>query len=317
MKGLRDYGPMVAGGGLVCLLALSSAVAHADGTTPDKDWKDAAAVASQFFRAGQAAYDRSEYRAAALAFMEAYRRVPRGAVIYNAGRAWEAAADKEQAADAFARALQHPDFKNDDATFAREHLAALEASLALAEVTGPVGGTVLVSGAERGIIPVLVHLSLGVHEVRVRRRDGTEVSRSVKMSGPGERISIALEDSPAPPQATAPLTAPVPDRAPGSLRTGMWISIGAAAVLTGVGIYSYARFVNGRSAFEQGGSHDGSLRDDAQRWRTSTYVFWGGAAVAAFLGGVLFVVSSDANPRARSPVGELRIGTSGASGILR
>ena len=67
---------------LVCAL-VSGAVAGvppACAEEPTAEATAADATAAQFFRAGRAAFERHEYRAAALAFEEAFRQSPRGAM---------------------------------------------------------------------------------------------------------------------------------------------------------------------------------------------------------------------------------------------
>ena len=49
--------------------------------------------AARLFRAASDAYARHDFREAAVQFESAYRTAPRGAAIYNAGLAWEAAGD--------------------------------------------------------------------------------------------------------------------------------------------------------------------------------------------------------------------------------
>jgi hypothetical protein len=264
-------------------------------------------VAAQFFRAGRAAYERKEYRAAALAFTEAYKRLPRGGAIYNAARSWEAALEPDLAADAFARALGQSDLDADDAAYANEHLAALEAQLAIVDVTQPPAAIVIVRGVERGPVPAVVHIAPGKHEVHVRRRDGSDVARTIEVTRPGEHVTLAFEDvwqpKPAPP---APAPAPAPEAPPRPWPA--YASLGLSAALTGVGVYTYVRFADARSTFEQNGSHDASERDTAQKWRSFTYAFWGGALAFAALGAVLLFTADTRPTRARAA---LRVDASG------
>src|SRR5262249_47150270 len=61
------------------------------------------------FRAASEAYGRGEYAAAARAFEESYRLVPRAAAVYNAARAWQAAGERARAADDYEAALKRTD----------------------------------------------------------------------------------------------------------------------------------------------------------------------------------------------------------------
>lgn len=279
----------------VALSLLSGGPARA-GDSSSASEKDAATVAAHFFRAGRAAYDREEYRAAALAFTEAYRRVPKSAAMYDAGRSWEAAHEVELAADAFLIALRNDDLAAQDADYARTHLAALSASLAIVDVRGPAGALVSVRGMERGAIPLSLHLAPGSHEIHARRRDGSDIAQSVTLAGAGERAQIAFEDvhvavPPPPPASRPPLqpSRPTPVIA--------WTVLGAAGAFALGGVYTYDRFASARATFEASAGHDATVHADAERWRTTTYVLWGGAAALGALGGILFVTS----PRGHTP----------------
>lgn len=301
---------------LVVLLALG--VSGPATAADEPAASDAATVAAQFFRAGRAAYDRKEYRAAALAFLEAYRRVPRAAAMYNAGRAWDAAGELDLAADAFTQAFDE-ELNAADATHARTRLDAIRASLGIVYVRAPTGAEVIVRGVDRGTVPATVHLAPGTHEVHVRRRDGSDVAKSVTIERPGERIEVAFDDvaapvpsqTPAPPPRTPapPPPSPPPDRSPPVVA---WALVAGAGALAIGGAYTYARFADARSTFESGGSHGNSLHDDALRWRTWTYALWGGAAALGITGGVLFYLQ----PRAPASSATVTVGPRGVAFTL-
>ena len=162
-------------------------------------------------------------------------------------------------------------------------------------VTAPAGALVLVRGAERGEIPTTLHLTPGTHDIHVHRRDGLEVVRTVTLARPGAREEIAVEAGPpaAPPPSpkpapplVAPAPAPPPHASPSPLA---WIGLAAAGAFAIGGGYTYFRFTDARGTFESGGSHDGALRDTAQRFRTWTYVLWGGAAALGVTTAILFL----------------------------
>ncbi len=306
---MRSFGRLVVVISLALGGTLDSAAARADEPAVD---------AAQFFRAGRAAYERKEYRAAALAFLEAYRRAPRAAAAYNAGRAWEAAGEPELGADAFARALEG-ELGPEDTAYARARLETHRELFARVDVVAPAGGVVFVRGAERGAIPTTVHLAPGAHEIRVRRRDGSEVARTLTLARAGERVELALEDTPPPPSAPPPKPSPAPPKAaplpPPERATPVfaWASLAGAGALGVAGAYTYSRFANARSSFESSGSHDGSTRDDAQRWRTWTYALWGSAAALGVTAAILFV--ADGRDRSRTTA-VLRLAPTGASVAL-
>jgi hypothetical protein len=257
--------------------------------------KDEATVAAQFFRAARAAYDRKEFRAAALAFLEAYRRVPKSAAVYDAGRAWEAAGERELACDAFNRALRAKDLAPEDTDYAQAHLQTLSAQLATVDVTAPVGASIVIRGVDRGTIPATIYLAPGSHEVHALRRDGSDVSHSIVLAQPGDHQEVALPDvviaeKIPTPEKKPPPPPPPPKRSP----LGAWLSFGGATALAVGGAITYDFFVTSRSTFEASGSRDSSAHDDAQKWRTVTLALWGSAVAFGALGGVLLLTSTSA-----------------------
>src|SRR4051812_49175857 len=89
-----------------------------------------AETAAQLFRTSAAAFARGEYRAAAIGFEEANRRVSNAAALYNAALAWSAAGEKARAADALGAALGAPGLTPEKEKDIRRHLEPLEAELA-------------------------------------------------------------------------------------------------------------------------------------------------------------------------------------------
>src|ERR1700691_3944493 len=87
---------------------------------------DDQAIAGQLFQAGLAAYERGDFKAAARAFTEANGRAPRGATLFNAGLAWEAAGERTRAADAYGAAIATRELPLTDAGTAARQLEALE-----------------------------------------------------------------------------------------------------------------------------------------------------------------------------------------------
>jgi hypothetical protein len=311
---------------------LASAPARAAGQAPDP-------TAAEFFRAAVAAYERHEFRAAALAFEEAYRRVPRSAAIYNAGRCWEAAGDRARAADAFMVALAARDLEEHDAQVARDRLAELTPSLATIEAQGLPTATVSVDGVDRGPLPRAIHVTPGEHTVHVLRRDGTVVVRRVTVAaGDVSTVSASNEDppesaAPPPPSPTAdghgdppssaqaspeapegqdasaalPVLPIVPERRAQSA-SGMpvWgaFCLGGAVALTTLGAAMYIKFEADKSSFEASSNQDASLHSNALDERTAAYVLWAGAGAAAVAAGVAFVRFRLPSPVAAS----LRVG---------
>jgi hypothetical protein len=259
-------------------------------------------AAAQFFRAGLAAYERHEYRAAALAFEEADRRAPRAAAMYNAARAWQAGGDSARAADAFAAALGGPNLGADETASANKGLLLLEPSLGKVVVTGPSSASLFFDETERGAIPKTVHASPGAHDVRVRRKDGSDVTRHlIVIAGQTESIAVPDLASLAPPTTVAEPKTPSSastDKVDGADKTLFrpwgYVAFGGTAALAIAGGLTYFGFTEERSSFDATNDHDSSLHASAEAYRAATYVLWSVGAACGVVGVVLAFV-----PRAR------------------
>jgi hypothetical protein len=266
-------------------------------------------AAAQFFRAGLAAYARHEYRAAALAFEEADRRAPRAAAMYNAARAWQAGGDPARAADAYAAALRGANLAADEAALAEKGLRSLEPALGKVEVTGPSTANLFFDESERGPIPRTVHANPGAHDVRVRKKDGADLTRHViVIAGQTETIAVPDDVAPMPgPGLVEPKVALV-SRLPAEsahrtlFRPWGFVAFGGAAALALAGGVTYFGFTQERSSFDAGGDRDGTLHTAAETYRATTYVLWSAAAACGVAGVVLAFV-----PRG---------GESGSTGVL-
>ncbi len=295
-------------------LALVAALAFSTMTGSARaEPQGAEATAAQFFRAGLAAYERHEYRAAALAFEEAFRRAPRAAAMYNAGRGWEAAGDRARAADAFALALAQGDLEAGDATYARDHLAQLEPSLGVVDVGGPTTASVALDDTERGALPRKLHVAAGRHALRVKRLDGSVIENNVDVAA-GSHVAVTIDDSPAPEASPPPLSPPPPSPEGPPERHGPsawgYVGLGAAGVLAAVGAVTYVKFADDRSTFDNGGDHDASARSSAVSLRTATYVLWSAAGASAITGAIVLV----ATKRGEAPASALRVGPGWVAG---
>ncbi len=250
-------------------------------------------TAAPFFRAGVAAYERGDSRAAALAFDEAYRRAPRPATAYNAGLAWEDGGEKARAADAYARATRDGSLDAPSLQDARERLASLEKALGVLRVEEPRGGTLYVAHVEGAPIPIETHVAPGTYTVRVRDASRVEVSRQVTVAAGGV-ARLALEVPTAPANVSA-----VP-------RIAGWASLGGAAVFSGAAVYLGISTLNAQTEYDRSGHTDAGVLERGTRLRTWTNVAWASAAVAAAAGVVLLVVSQKPPPstaRNATPLG--------------
>jgi hypothetical protein len=283
----------------LALIVALAALARRASAQADED-----PAAAQFFRAGLAAYERHEYRAAALAFEEADRHIPRAAAMYNAGRAWQAAGDAARAADAFAAALSGADLQKDDEARARKGLLDLEPSLGKVAVTGPSTATLFFDEMDRGPLPRTVHARAGAHDVRARRRDGSDVTRHVIVVV-GQTETVVVEDSEPVsqveivevPRPAEPGTTPPAAARRSSLRLVGYVAFGATGAFGVAGVVTYAEFLSERSLFENGGSHSEPLHSTAEAYRAATFTLWGFGVACAVTGVVLVTLPIHGGPR--------------------
>jgi hypothetical protein len=208
---------------------LGSRTAHAD----DED-----RAASSFFDEGASAYARGDYRAAALAFEEAYRRSPHGATLYDAGVAWEQAKAYDRAADDFALAIDDPALDPKHAVDARRRLASAEKKVGLVAITAPSTAAISAGAIAGGHAPLRVHLPPGAHTIEARFPTGVVLTREVRVAaGTSANVDFATEEPPqsvpgavpnAVPSAPERAEPPPPEKRPPYAVLG-WIGIGAAA----------------------------------------------------------------------------------------
>jgi len=275
------------------------------------------AVAAEFFRAARAAYDRADYRAAALAFEEAYARSPKAAVLANAGLAWEAAGENARAADDLERALAGAELAAESRKKASDHLAALERKLGVVSVVAPEGERISAAHAVDRTIPARVHVAPGTLDVTLRRSDGKTLTERVTVQA-GEVRRVAFEPVPEKPHDASPPAPPAPPDAapkpaeappPRTQRTLGWVSIGAGVVFAGLATYFGLAGVSANSDFDGSGRTDAKLRDRAITDRTLANVSWIGAALFGIAGVTLLVTLPDgtrAAPQARVLPGNVR-----------
>jgi hypothetical protein len=266
-------------------------------TAPGVRADDEQTVAGQFFQAGLAAYARHDFKAAARAFEEANRHVPRAESMFNAGLAWEAGGEGTRAADAYAASLASGELRGDDAAKARRQLDGLERELGVLRIVAPSGAKASVAHLNGATIPLSVHVHPGDYDVKVERVDGARGSAHVQVSA-GVTVRVAVE---LPPLATAPgesTQTPNGD----AVRTWGWIALGAAGVVAvASGVIGYEG-LQARDAFEQSGETSAHAHDEAATYRTLANVGWVLTGAMAVTGVVLFVLPTSA-AKAQSPNG--------------
>jgi len=264
------------------------------------------ATAARSFQAGAQAYARNDFRTAAAAFEDAYRMAPRGAAAYNAGLSWERAGEAPRAAQDYSKALVSSDLGPTERADATGRLKALEARVGRLRVVIPDDAQVSVDEADATELAAHLYLAPGRHAVRVTMGDGQTESRSVLVAA-GESVEIRFasrdapheaEDQPAPPEAAAPLEHPRPPPAASPDRTLPLVLVGAAALSSIAAVAFYEHGLSVRDDFVSHGSTSASLRDQAETFRTLTWVSWGLAGALAATGAVVWLTATPSSSTA-------------------
>jgi hypothetical protein len=278
------------------VISLPSGVARADANTDE---------AAELFRSASAAFRRGEYRAAAVAFEEAHRRVPHGVAMYNAATAWDSAGDKPRAADAFAAALRTPGLEGSQRRDAQAKLAALELALGLVRIEGPSDARVSLAHVAGAAPPTAVHVAPGEYPLTIVRADGRRDDGRVRV-GVGETTTFTVKAaepvrSVAPPQRRRwGTSAPVDEPSGGVQRAVGWAGLGLAAVAFGTGVYMGVEALSARDDFEASERYDRDAHDRADRFRIGANIAWAGAGVFAVAGVVLLLTAPRASQRLTS-----------------
>jgi len=301
-------------------LALSAALAAASLTAPAAA-QDAGGAAGRAFQAGTQAYARGDFRAAAASFDEAYRIAPRGAAAYNAGLSWEAAGEAARASDDYARALRAGDLGTVERADTTGRLRNLESKLGRVSVFAPDDARVSLDGRDVTDAGRGLHVTPGSHALRIEYGDGQDESRSVRVAA-GEVVEIRRTghgEAAAPPPAPESSGSTSSDtHAPAAAVAAsdhipVFVAFGGGVVASVLAIYFYERGLSARNDFvDQTNDHDPSLHDQAETFRTLTWVSWSAAAVCAGVGAALYFTETPASPSA-SPGAALEVGPRGVS----
>lgn len=262
--------------------------------------------AAELFRAGSAAYERGDYKAAARAFEEANRQAPAAAAEYNAGLAWQAAGDKLRAAGAYEHALSVGGLADAQARDARRRLGALDAALGHLHVVAPDGARIAVDRAACGTAPIDdVRVQPGRHLVTMQIGSRHEERTVDAVSGAATQVRFQLAvapESPSPPAASAsrppsPATAEQPTTTGSSRRTWGWVGVGGGVVLAGGAVALGLGALHARDQFDKSGHTDAGAHDRAANLRLWTNVAWVGAAVVGGTG-IVLLVTAPSHPEA-------------------
>jgi tetratricopeptide (TPR) repeat protein len=164
------------------------------GLCPDAgaDGRDELEIAKAHFKTGQVSFAAGRYLEAAHEFEASYELVQRTELLFNIGRAYEAAGEAAAALDAYRRYRQEnpPASEIQDLDARITHLTVFVAHLAVdADV---VGAVVRIDGQERGTTPLAdVELAPRRHEVSVVA-EGQRAMRATVELRPGEHRALRL-----------------------------------------------------------------------------------------------------------------------------
>ncbi|HVR64095.1 MAG TPA: hypothetical protein VMU50_19485 [Polyangia bacterium] len=270
---------------ITVLLAIAARPVAAQSATNDRE-------ASEFFRAGEAAYGRADFAAAARAFEEAHRRAPHAATLYNAGLAWELAGDAPRAADDYDRALKLGGLDARQAADAGSRLGALEKNLGRVAIVAPTGNAASVAHVERAVIPVLVHVHPGSYDVTLFRPSGrTDVVPVTVAASARTEVAFDADLAPLPSPPARDLGLPSGGEREGASNAWAWVAAATGAALGGAAIYLGIEALHARDTYNQSGHTDLNAYDRASNLRTWTNVLWIGAGVAGVASLTLFLTA--------------------------
>ena len=299
-------------------LALSATLAAA-GYAHTARAQDAGGAAGRAFQAGTQAYAHGDFRVAAASFDEAYRIAPRGAAAYNAGLAWEAAGDGARASDDYAQALRAGDLGAVERADTTGRLKNLESKVGRLSIFAPDDAHLWLDGQDVTDAARGLHVTAGRHTLRVEYGDKKDESRTVRVAA-GEMVEIRPAEHG---EAAPARVAPEPSRsvasdapAPSSVQDHIpaFVAFGGGVVASVLAIYFFERGLSARNDFENPPSNkaDPSLHDQAETFRTLTWVSWSAAAVCAGVGAALYLTETPSSPSA-SPGAALELGPRGVT----
>jgi hypothetical protein len=259
---------------------------------------DQEVAAKQKFGEGMSAHARGDYVTAATLFEAAYRLLPAAGAKFNAGIAWDQGGEFPRAADDYETALEMGGLTEDEAHQAEERLGALKKLLGTVSIDAPVGAMVTVDH-QGGPVPLRVHLTPGLREIRAEFHGQTGVTPVEVRAGEIQHVALRLSGRESPDDARATPSLPPPSSPPASdvarregrapSRTWGWVALGTGVVLGGVAAFLGTQTLDARNAWDGSGHRDLGKRDRAVALRTWTNVGWGGAVVAGGLGVTLLV----------------------------
>ncbi len=258
-----------------------------------------ARIAEDLFNAARAAYQRGEFSAAARAFEEAGRRVPRPETSYNAGLAWEAGGEPLRAANALRAALDAEGLVEALAQDAERRLARLAMPFGLIRLSGPKTATAELPGVQTERLPFASFAEPGAHTLTITYAHGQrELRRVVVVQGHTLTLVFSEPADALPASHAETASPPVASASSWQLVTGI-VALGAAGVAAGAGVALGVRGLSARDDFEASGRKDPQSRQEALSLRTYANVAFG-SALACSLAGVVLLSQAPVSRRAAS-----------------
>jgi len=196
------------------LASPSLASAQAPAEAPAASPASAEAMADARFKAGLKAYDREDYDAARLEFLQAQAIFPRPALLRNLALSELHTGRPLDALQHLRTFLADPGTTPDKRALAERSLGEAYAQTGHLSVTAPAGAMVMVDGKEVGVAPLkeAVDVVVGLHGVDTKV-GGTSLHESVQ-AGPGKLTEVAFVQPVVGETRVVGIPAPAPVAAP-------------------------------------------------------------------------------------------------------
>lgn len=256
------------------------------------------ALAAKHFAAGEAAFKRADYTAAALAFERAYGLAPRAAALLNAAEAWERSGMRAKAYSDCRRALLTTGILETEAAEAERRMARFRPKIGLVEVSGPAGVESDVdAGGDRQSLPTVFVVEPGQRAIILYATDGGRLEERVITVPAGVTVQVAFEVAPpsdpppeVPPPSALAQPAPTPEAAAAAVGQGppllSWVAFGGAGVALGAAGIFGALSLDAKAAYESAPTR--ARADAFFDRRTGANVCIGLAVAAAVSGAALW-----------------------------
>lgn len=223
---------------LIVTLLAAVAAAQPDGGAPSRATPtgDDVDIARAHFNTGQAYYEHGRYADAAREFEEAYRLSSRPVLLYNMGKAYDAANDFARALDAYQRFLDAVTEESPDRTFADHRVELLKTLVGRVALDGAVDGSeVKLDGAAAGFTPLPAALVVnpGRHQLELVHEDYATFRTTVDVRV-GGATHVAVEQTAKVKVVTVTKPLVGTQERPFYKNWWLWAGLGGVVVVAGV-----------------------------------------------------------------------------------